>query len=309
MQHAEAKDMKRIGEEDLADEVWQSLADVWDKKVPKVGSARWFGYKRAMELYVGMWSRRLLTMLYMALTQGLLTNALGAATFLSKVAPAEAGSDIPKQRTGAEAEEAVRTMRKLSGNTLEMCALVLGDHSTKTVNIIITKVMDPVDRSHSHRNSSCRSTFQSATWYTAQAIGESFTVCLDILRVLADPTVLEDCDFSCQERPDGVPNSVAVDADHPAVVGENHYVGLMANFALSLCTRTLLSASWHLWGYLGRFAGLLSEAHQEDILAKMAQTRRAWVEGASQWPTSFWKQLRSRSIFQNLFVEQVVRGV
>lgn len=266
----ESGDTFRLCDDSLVQEVWGGLGDVWDRKIEKVGSSRWFGYKRSMERYATMWSRRLLIMLYLCLSQGRLKNAANASAVLSKVSAPAVGEDPPKENTG-EGAQTVHTMRALCGNTLELCAVVLGDPNMKLMNRIICRVMDPVDQAHSAQNRACRSSEGTRRWYAEQAAGAALEPCLAVLRTMRQ----QECGFSRTAHPECVPAQATVDSEHPAVIAECHFAGIMAEFALALCKRTLFSAAWHLWGYPGRLAGLLIPEAAGAVLADMAETRRA----------------------------------
>jgi hypothetical protein len=55
-----------------AQKLFHELSDVWDNKAQKIGIRVWFHFVRAMKHYLQIWHSRLIVVLYMCLSRGLL---------------------------------------------------------------------------------------------------------------------------------------------------------------------------------------------------------------------------------------------
>jgi hypothetical protein len=130
-------------------EVFDSLAEVFRKKTPKVGLARWFGYVDALEAFLPSWSRRLVVTLYVALQLGLFEDK--KATDVLKVSLAE-HKGVDEKTSLAADKERMRKLRGACSNTLSFCAMHLSDRSLYRTNLMVAALTAPLRRWHGLQN-------------------------------------------------------------------------------------------------------------------------------------------------------------
>ena len=65
-------DTCRMAEEGFEKLMWEKLEDAWTKQADKVSMTRWFAWIDACDNFLGVWHSRLVTLLFMCITLGLI---------------------------------------------------------------------------------------------------------------------------------------------------------------------------------------------------------------------------------------------
>ena len=288
---------------EMAAEIWESLPDAVQKKLPHVGFSRWFAFFDSMDVLTKLWSQRLLFYEYICLQLG---TPVGSKKEKVVVALERRNEDEDVRKSTTKNDQAeVRKARSACKNTLEFAALVMQDRCFWMICRGLCSLSAFVRDWHGEQNKRNRSCQESVSWMLGMASGEGADSCRETLKQLQSEAFLEELGMPTAALPAGVGS---LDAGHPLVVEEREVVGKLADYAWSLCKRRLRSLGWHSETYPGMFALLLSkdEGLSKYALATMKDDWDCW-ERLRVEKGPFWKKLQERSPFRCIHTQQIFK--
>lgn len=302
-------DMKlecRLGEEGLEEEVFNSLGEAVATKVPKVAGSRWFGVIDALEMYLPIWHRRLLLAVYICLQLQVFS---GSATKVAATLPGETvpeGQDVQKQTTKYDSPE-LRALRRSCKNTLHLVAVVLSEDGILQVVRGILCLVHPHREFHTKQSLQCRSCDGCSELYLMMAMGAGMKPLVQMVALINSGRLAEAARLSRAGAWPG--NAEHMEADDPAILGENLLLNRLMVLALMLLKARLRSNAWYEKGFPGRFAALYGEPGEAaKLLADMKHAREVDAAMLSQ-TSSMWQGVCRRSPFRILVVQRATHVV
>lgn len=132
----------RACEPHIAEEIWETLPDVWAKKCQRVPTTRWFGFVNACREFHPQWHRRLLTMQFIMLALNMKVATKPHEILKSKLDKLSPDADPSKHRVGQDTNEA-STLRKSCTHALELVEVVLSDQTAQLLADGICYFLEP----------------------------------------------------------------------------------------------------------------------------------------------------------------------
>lgn len=140
----------------IVNQVWDTLADAWQKKCDRVGLSRWFAFAKGIRQFMPLWHKRAVGTTYLVLNEGMFKGKSPAELVKLKISAAPVpGEDIASERTGAG--PTLKMLRAATQNTLHLVATVLMDEHMYHIGRLLSCVLQPVQEAHSKQRASCRS--------------------------------------------------------------------------------------------------------------------------------------------------------
>ena len=292
----------RQGEAGIAEEIWESLKEVWQKKNARVPTTRWFGIVNSSRDFLKHWHRRLLVIMVLMITLNMGNNTKPHELLKAKLSKAEHDADVEKAAVKRDTADQ-QTLRNSCKNTLELVHVVLSDASAKALARVICGCLEPAHSLYHEHHVSCRSVETTLRWYIQMAIGKCLQPLIAMCRKLQDLGELQNLGLATQWPLQGVRGECCV--DHPAVIEENWLANHVGTLTMRTLGRMMVENSWYLYGYPGSFPALLSDEHVASTLLRMEKLWNLWHTDVAGLNSAFWKQAKKRSVFTDMYVLKV----
>ena len=294
-------DRDRVAEEGIDEEIWKSVPDAFQSKMPKVSMTRWFSWVHSAGHMLKNWHRRLLVYLFISLAEGWVQHE-SAADFLkvvSRIAP-NAGEDpqaIPTARDLPELQE----LRRKCKNSLQMTTTMLMDAGLRQLVQGIVLVLSPCMAWHTEQLKTLQSTSAACRWYELEACGSSLGTLLEVAGLVTDTGFWQQVGLW---SPGDAKVWGSSGPDHPVVFSDDALVGQVSQLVLTLLRARVRTMLLHTRGLPLRLAGLLDVSASPAILEWLQKLHEAWLSGVAGAKGGLWKKMRARSPLQLMVVKQ-----
>ena len=135
--------------EEREKELWLGLKEAWGRMTQKVAMARWFGWQDAASQFLPQWHSRLLTMLFLAMSLGIVSRKKhGMPSDCLHTLATEAAAQEPGSSSTSRDGSALARLRRSCTNSLDLVCAVLMDKTAWQLCRIIEYVIAPLRAWH-----------------------------------------------------------------------------------------------------------------------------------------------------------------
>jgi hypothetical protein len=283
--------------------VFASIKEAWSQKLPKVATSRWFAIFDALETLDSRWHRRLVTLLFICLSEGWMGQKTARSVKLSEALAGAACSDDGPKSTSKESTE-LKALKQHCQNNLHFCCSLLLDDDYQSLLRGLRAVVAPIRLHHGMALKYNRSTAMVVAWYIDQSSGACLKPLQDVIKVLRSREMWSQLGLWCNGK---LPHDAAtVDAK---TINDNELMTKVIEFAKALVSRRMREVTWATRGWPGSFPALLNSDLAQGALHRLRDDYMLYAREVKTKIGASWNMVKKRSVFHYVCVQQVTNAV